>query len=106
MFHRHRKTSKNCQSLAGLTQNVEGLHLSHRNGPTLSIKHVSQRLHHPLPVLHLKPHLAEGVKVVCNKLLSISIAHLIYPILDTLVLHQWILENLGIVKIVGIQHRN
>ena len=87
-------------------QSVEGPHLSHRNGPTLSIKHVLQRHHHPLPVLHLKPRLVEGVKVVYNKLLSISIAHLIYPILDILVLHLLILENLGIVKIVGIQQRN
>ena len=101
MFLWHRKIFKSCQFLAELMQNVEGPHLSHRNGPTLSIKHAWQH-HRRLRVVTL-PKLLQGedVKAVYNKLRSISIAHLICPILDTPVRRLLTLVNHGTVRVVG-----
>ena len=88
MFLWLRKIFKNCPSQVELMQSVEGPHLSHKNGLTLLIKHVLPHHRHLQQVQLPKLRQEEDVKVVCNRLLNISIAHLISLIQDTLVPHR------------------
>ena len=82
-------------------QNVEELHLNHKNGPTHLTKLVWLLLHRHRwvqPHRHLQ---AEDDKVAYNNLPSINLVPWIYQIPDIQVHRLWISEDLGIVKAAG-----